>query len=160
MWMRWMWARSQASILRPLWLGSTKTFWYCWSHLGNVQESYDAEYVAVFELFLAMKNQTHYPDWSKWASNYYMVKTNVKDFRLGNFFTMRFLLRRLMCFLSSTARTSQSKLGHTRDLDYEKMSFKGSNNGGGGGSSNKQITYPCSAKFVPRMPNHLIYFFT
>ena len=46
-----------------------------------MQESFDAEYV----LLLVMKNQTHSPDGSKWASNYSMVKTEAKDFKVRQF---------------------------------------------------------------------------
>mmetsp|Transcript_100833 Transcript_100833/g.162666 ORF Transcript_100833/g.162666 Transcript_100833/m.162666 type:complete len:177 (-) Transcript_100833:2100-2630(-) len=63
----------------------TDTLWNRWSDLVNMQESFDAEYVAVLELLLAMKNQTHSPAWSKWASNYSMVKTEAKDFKVRQF---------------------------------------------------------------------------
>jgi hypothetical protein len=63
----------------------TDTLWNRWSDLVNMQEFFDAEYVAVLELLLAMKNQTHSPDWSKWASNYSMVKTEAKDFKVRQF---------------------------------------------------------------------------
>jgi hypothetical protein len=59
--------------------------WNHWSDLVNTQESYDAEYVVVLELLLAMKNQTHSPDYSKWASNYSMVKIDAKDFKVRHF---------------------------------------------------------------------------
>jgi len=132
----------------------TDTLWNRWSDLVNMQEFFDAEYVAVLELLLAMKNQTHSPDWSKWASNYSMVKTEAKDFKVRQFFDNAVLAEKIEVLSKQHSKNkhkqAQAHLGH----GSEKKSFKGGDNSGGGGSSNKQITCSCGAKFVPHMPSH------
>jgi hypothetical protein len=137
----------------------TDTLWNRWSDLVNMQESYDAEYVAVLELLLVMKNQTHSPDWSKWASNYSMVKSDAKDFKVRQFFDNAVLAEKIEVLSKQHSKNkhkqAQAHLGH----GYEKKGFKGGNNDGGSACSNKQITCPCGTKFVPRMPNHLFCFF-
>jgi len=119
-----------------------------------MQESFDAEYVVVLELLLAMKYQTHSPDWSRWASNYSMVKTEAKDFKVRQFLDNAVLPEKIEVLSKQHSknkhRQAQAHLGD----GSEKKSFKGGDNSGGGGSSNKQITCPCGAKFVPHMLSH------
>ena len=132
----------------------TAMLWNRWSDLVNMQESFNAEYVAVLELLLAMKNQTYSPDWSKWARNYSMVKTEAKDFKVRKFLDNAVLAEKIEVLSKQHSQNkhkqAQTHLGH----GCEKKSFKGGDNSGGGGSSNKHITCPCGAKFVPHMPSH------
>ena len=99
-----------------------------------------------------MKNQTHSPDWSKWASNYSMVKT--EDFKVRQFLDNAVLPEKIEVLSKQHSknkhRQAQAHLGD----GSEKKSFKGGDNSGGGGSSNKQITCPCGAKYVPHMLSH------
>jgi len=134
----------------------TAMLWNRWSDLVNMQESFNAEYVAVLELLLAMKNQTYSPDWSKWARNYSMVKTEAKDFKVRKFLDNAVLAEKIEVLSKQHSQNkhkqAQTHLGH----GCEKKSFKGGDNNGCWVSSKKQITCPCETKFVPRMPNHLI----
>jgi len=99
-----------------------------------------------------MKNQTHSPDWSKWASNYSMVKT--EDFKVRQFLDNAVLAEKIEVLSKQHSKDknkqAQAHLGH----GSEKKGFKGGDNISGGGSSNKQNTCPCGAKFVPHMPSH------
>jgi len=100
----------------------TDTLWNRWSDLVNIQESYDAEYVVVLKLLLTMKNKTHSPDWSKWASNYSMDKTKAKDFKVRQFLVNTVLAEKIEV-LSKTARTNTSKL---RPISFMAMKRRAS----------------------------------
>jgi hypothetical protein len=137
----------------------TDTLWNRWSDPVNVQETYDAEYVAVLELLLVMKNQTHSLVWNKWASNDSMVKTEAKGFKVRQFLDNAVLAEKIEVLSKQHSKNkheqAQADFSSIRDHGYDNKSSKGGNKVGGGGSSNKQITCLCGTKFVPRMRNHV-----
>ena len=102
-----------------------------------------------------MKNQTHSLDWSKWASDYSMVKTEAKDFKVRQFLDNAALAEKIKVLSRQHSKNKHKQAQAHLGRGNEKKSFKGGDNSDGGGISNKQITCPCGTKFVPHMPNHL-----